>query len=78
MRRRDFIKVTAAVTTTWSLAARAQQSERKRRIGALLAFTENDAEGQVRIAAFRRQLQEFGWSEDHNLQIDFRYGVRSA
>jgi putative ABC transport system substrate-binding protein len=73
MRRRDFIKVTAAVTTTWSLAARAQQSERMRRIGALVAFTENESEGQVRIAAFRRQLQELGWSEDHNLQIDVRY-----
>ena len=38
-----------------------------------MAFTENEAEGKVRIAAFRRQLQELGWSEGHNLQIDFRY-----
>jgi putative ABC transport system substrate-binding protein len=39
----------------------------------LVAFAENDAEGQVRVAAFRRRLQELGWSEGHNLQIDFRY-----
>ncbi|MGB7038618.1 MAG: ABC transporter substrate-binding protein, partial [Xanthobacteraceae bacterium] len=38
-----------------------------------MAFAENDAEGQVRVAAFRRRLQELGWSEGHNLQIDFRY-----
>jgi putative ABC transport system substrate-binding protein len=44
-----------------------------RRIGALVAFAENDAEGRVRIAGFRRQLQEVGWSEGRNLQIDFRY-----
>jgi putative ABC transport system substrate-binding protein len=67
--RRTFM-ATVAGAAAFPLAA---QTERMRRIGALVAFTENDAEGQVRIAAFRRQLQELGWSEDHNLQIDFRY-----
>ena len=51
------------------------QTERTRRIGALVGFTENDAEGKVRIAAFQQQLQELGWSEGNNPQIDFRYVV---
>jgi putative tryptophan/tyrosine transport system substrate-binding protein len=71
MRRREFI-ATLGGAVALPLAAHAQ-TERTRRIGALMAFTENEAEGQVRVAAFRRQLQELGWSEGHNLQIDFRY-----
>jgi putative ABC transport system substrate-binding protein len=73
MRRREFI-ATLGGTLAFPLVARAQ-TERTRRIGALVGFTENDAEGKVRIAAFRQQLQELGWSEGHNLQIDLRYVV---
>jgi putative tryptophan/tyrosine transport system substrate-binding protein len=69
MRRRDFIAGLGGAAA-WPLAA---QTERTRRIGALMAFTENETEGKVRIAAFRRKLQELGWSEDHNLKIDVRY-----
>jgi putative ABC transport system substrate-binding protein len=69
--RRTFIAGLGG-TAAFPLAAHAQ-TERTRRIGALMGFSENDAEGQVRVAAFRRQLQELGWSEDHNLQIDFRF-----
>src|ERR1700744_395382 len=71
MRRRDFI-ATLGGAATFPLVAHAQ-TERTRHIGALVAFTEKDVEGQARIAAFRRQLHELGWSEGHNLQIDFRY-----
>ena len=71
MRRREFI-ATLGGAVAFPLAAHAQ-TERTRRIGALVAFAENDAEGQVRVAAFRRRLQELGSSEGHNLQIDFRY-----
>jgi putative ABC transport system substrate-binding protein len=71
MRRREFI-ATLGGAVAFPLAVYAQ-TERTRRIGALLAFAENEAEGKVRVAAFRQQLQELGWSEGHNLQIDFRY-----
>jgi len=73
MRRREFV-ATLGSAVAFPLAANAQ-TERTRRIGALVAFTENDAEGKARIAGFRQQLQELGWSEGHNLQIDFRYVV---
>jgi putative ABC transport system substrate-binding protein len=57
------------------LAARAQQRERVRRIGVLLAaYTQADRAGEVRIATFRKALQELGWSDDRNIRLDYRWG----
>jgi len=44
MRRREFIKLTAAAPVTWPFRARAQQSGVMRRVGALMNRTANDAE----------------------------------
>jgi hypothetical protein len=46
MRRRDFITLLGGAATTWPLMARAQQSERVRRIGMLLPAAPDDAEYQ--------------------------------
>jgi putative ABC transport system substrate-binding protein len=46
----------------WPLAARAQQTDRKRRIGALIGLPPNDAVGEVEIAAFQQALQKLGWT----------------
>jgi putative ABC transport system substrate-binding protein len=73
MRRRDFIKVVAGSAITWPLAARAQQSERMRRIGVLMGYPENDLEGPVFFAAFREGLQKLGWMEGRNIQLDTRW-----
>ena len=59
----------------WPLAARAQQGERKRRIGVLMAHAENDAEFHDYLSAFREGLQKLGWTEGHNIQIDSRWGA---
>src|SRR6476619_2002955 len=71
-RRRDFITLLGGAAAAWPLAARAQQGERVRRIGVLAPLPETDAEGQARIAALRKGLQDWGWTEGRNIQIDYR------
>jgi ABC-type uncharacterized transport system substrate-binding protein len=75
VRRRDFIKVVSGSVVTWSVASLAQQPERMQRIGVLMTLAESDPETQARRAAFLQALQELGWSEGRNLQIDYRWGV---
>ena len=77
MQRREFISLLGGAAT-WPLAARAQQSERMRRIGVLLGYAESDPETKLRIAAFRAGLAKRGWSEGHNIQIDFRFSAATA
>jgi putative ABC transport system substrate-binding protein len=60
------------------LAARAQQGERVRRIGVLMNYASDDAEGQVRLAAFHQGLQQLGWTVGRNVQIDYRWGAGNA
>src|SRR5215831_11336859 len=71
MKRREFITLLGGAAT-WPLAARAQQSERVRRIGVLLGGAEDDEEFQTRMAAFREELQRLDWTEDRNVRIDIR------
>jgi putative tryptophan/tyrosine transport system substrate-binding protein len=74
MRRREFISFLGGAAA-WPLAARAQQSERMRRIGVLMAFAESDREGQALVAAFREGLQKLGWAEGRNIRIDYRWAA---
>ena len=74
MKRREFIAGISA-TAMWPLAARAQQGDRMRRVGVLIQYAESDAEGQVRLAAFREGLQKLGWTVGENLKIDYRWAV---
>src|SRR5262249_60614292 len=55
------------------LAARAQQSERMRRIFVLMG-TANDAEAQVRAEALHQGLQVLGWTMGRNIQINYSFG----
>jgi ABC-type uncharacterized transport system substrate-binding protein len=77
MRRREFITLLGGAAAAWPLAARAQQAERVRRIGVLMPVAD-DPEGQARIAAFLQGLQQLGWAEGRNLQIDTRWGAGDA
>jgi len=74
MRRREFITIIGGAAT-WPLAARAQQSERMRRIGVLMYLAADDAEAQARLAAFTQALQQLGWSDGGNLRIDTRWAT---
>jgi putative tryptophan/tyrosine transport system substrate-binding protein len=75
MRRRRFITLLGGAAVAWPLAARAQQSDRVRRIGVLMAFAESDREGQALVAAFREGLQKLGWVEGRNIRIDYRWAT---
>lgn len=68
--RRAFVALVGALAA-WPIAGRAQH-ERKRRIGVLMGLAADDPESQNRIGAFERALQELGWNEASNLQIDYR------
>jgi putative tryptophan/tyrosine transport system substrate-binding protein len=70
--RRDFITLVGGAAA-WPLAARAEQSERMRRIGVLMGVTEDEPEGQARISAFREALQSLGWIEGRNIRIEVRW-----
>ena len=70
MRRREFIKVLAGSAAAWPLAVRAQQPERMRRIGVLIGLTESDTEGQARVAALKRGLEQAGWVNGKNARIE--------
>jgi putative tryptophan/tyrosine transport system substrate-binding protein len=75
MRRRDFITLLGGAATTWPLVARAQPSDRMRRIGVLMPFAEGDPEGQAGDIALREGLEKLRWTIGRNLQIDYRWGI---
>ena len=78
MRRREFISLIGGGAAAWPLAARAQQTERMRRIGVLMSTAADDPEGQARIAAFQQGLQQFGWTIGRNVRIDSRWPAGDA
>ena len=69
MRRREFITLLGGAAA-WSLAAQAQQGDRVRRIGMLLAGDDSDL---LRYSAFTQTLAELGWAVGRNVRIDFRW-----
>jgi len=75
IRRREFITLLGGAAVAWPLAARAQQSERMRRIAILMGVSQSDPEGQARLKAFQRGLGEAGWVEGRNLHIEDRWGA---
>ena len=78
MKRREFISLIGSVAAAWPLAARAQEPGRMRRVGVLLALFDSDLESQPRIAAFQRELENLGWTEGRNIQIEYRWASGDA
>jgi putative tryptophan/tyrosine transport system substrate-binding protein len=77
MKRRQFIALLGGAAAVWPLAARAQLGERVRRIGLLMGVAD-DREGQARVTALKQGLQELGWTDGRNIQIETRFGGADA
>jgi putative ABC transport system substrate-binding protein len=69
--RREFITLLGGAAA-WPLAARAQQGNRVRRVGALHAGDENDSISKARFSAFTQALADLGWTEGRNVRTDLR------
>ena len=77
MRRREFITLVGGAAA-WPMVARAQQNERVRRIGVLVASSADDAEWQARLEAFNEGLTQLGWIEGRNVRVDTRWATTNA
>ena len=73
MRRREFITLLGGAAAVLPIGARAQQSERMRRVGVLMSGNEVTPEQQARVAAFRTGLQKLGWTDGANVQLHVRW-----
>jgi putative ABC transport system substrate-binding protein len=77
MRRREFIAGFGSAAA-WPVVARAQQSQRMRRIGVLLGGTSDDMEFQSRLGAFLQGLALLGWTIGNNVRIETRWATANA
>jgi len=75
MRRRELIVFGAGAALAAPLAAYAQVSAPKRRLGVLMNLPESDAEGRRRIDALLKALAGLGWNDGKNLDVTYRWGV---
>jgi putative ABC transport system substrate-binding protein len=74
MRRREFITLLGAAIAR-PLAARAQQTERVRRIGVLVGGDESDPDRQSWFVEFKNALQKLGWTDGRNIRMDVRWAA---
>jgi ABC-type uncharacterized transport system substrate-binding protein len=63
---------------TMPIDASVQRGGQVCRVGVLMSLAENDQDSQARLAVFRQALQDLGWTVDHNLEIDIRWGADNA
>jgi putative tryptophan/tyrosine transport system substrate-binding protein len=77
MRRREFITLLGGAAA-WPLAARAQQPERMRRIGVLMAFDENDPKTKDWLSSFTQGLAELGWTDGRTARMEVRWAAGSV
>jgi len=73
MKRRNVLALLGGAAFGWPLVARAQQSDRVRRLGLLLPYVQSDPQAKARVAALTAALQERGWTDGRNVRLEFRY-----
>ena len=72
MLRREFIAGLGSAVAAWP--ARAQQTERMRRIGVLMPVDENDPMMKTSLSAFTQALADLGWTDGRNVRMDLHWG----
>ncbi len=78
MRRRELITFLSGAAVVLPLAALAQQVERVRRVGVLMAAAADDPEYKARVSALLQSLQHLGWVDGRNVQFDTRWATDSG
>src|SRR4051812_4838215 len=78
MKRREFLGVLGGAAVAWPRAATAQQPEKMRTIGMLVAGTADRPEHQARVGALLQALQQLGWVDGRNVRIDIRWATADA
>jgi putative ABC transport system substrate-binding protein len=73
MNRRTFIAGLWSAAA-WPMVARAQQTDRMRRIGVLVPFDENEPVAKSFVSAFTEALADLGWTDGRNMRMDLRWG----
>jgi putative tryptophan/tyrosine transport system substrate-binding protein len=69
--RRTFLAGTSAVLLAAPLAAESQQAGKVPRVGFLTAFSPSDF--PLWREGFQRGLRDFGYTEGHNIVVEYRY-----
>ena len=78
MQRRDFMALLGGAAVAWPLAAAAQQGDRIRRVGVLMATAADDLESKLRVKEFESGLRDLGWVHGHNIVFDYRWAPSNA
>jgi putative tryptophan/tyrosine transport system substrate-binding protein len=78
VQRREFITLLCGVAVAWPRAARAQQTDRVRRIGVLMALSETDSAAKGLLSEFTLGLAELGWNDGRNMRLDVRWAASNV
>jgi putative ABC transport system substrate-binding protein len=73
--RRKIILALGGAAVAWPLAARAQQSERIRRVGGVDSFLRKRSVYSGERCSFYGGLRRSGWVEGKNIHIDYRFAA---
>jgi putative ABC transport system substrate-binding protein len=72
LKRREFVSLLGGAVA-WPTVARGQQQRRTASVAVFSYSTENDPQAKFYIEAFLKGLAEFGWSQESNLRIEYRW-----
>jgi len=75
MLRRDFIIILGSAAVAWPRIVLSAPNDLVRRIGVLLTTSEGDAEIRPHLIVFQKALQDLGWTDGQNVQINYQLAV---